>query len=103
MTLTRSLPTRRLLVCTLAASVAFGVFGLPAFAEKAAEKPSKSATAPKQDKKASEAKNTKATGTKAKDTKAKDAKAKEIKAKDTKSAKPAASKPAKPAETKAAK
>jgi soluble lytic murein transglycosylase len=46
MNLTRSLSPRRLLMCTLAATVAFGVFGAPAFAAKPAEKPAKSGAKP---------------------------------------------------------
>jgi len=75
MNLTRSLSTRRLLACTLAASVAFGVFGAPAFATKSAEKPAKSAAKP-----VAEAKKP------TKDVKSKDAKPKDLRNKDSKSA-----------------
>jgi soluble lytic murein transglycosylase len=99
MNLTRSLSPRRLLVCTLAASVALGVFGAPAFAAKAAEKPAKTTAAAK--KSAKPAKQTKSTAAKpkaakSKDTKSKDAKAPESKSKGAKPAR-AAARPAAPA------
>jgi soluble lytic murein transglycosylase len=104
MILTRS--PRRLLVCTLAASVALGVFGAPAFAAKAGEKPAKStaakSTATKSAAKPAPAAKKPAKDAKAKESKSKEAKAKETKSKDSKSAKAKAAPaktaaPAKPA------
>jgi soluble lytic murein transglycosylase len=105
MTLTRSLSTRRLLACTLAATVAFGVFGAPAYATKPAEKPATTAAKPATKKPAAGKDKKKSADAKSGTSKSGPSKPgpSASKSKDTKAAKPVASKPAQPAATKAAK